>query len=80
MLQVAFLNTYLPQDHKETWRFLFSTSSHGESFSKFVGCIVNQGPLLLVIESNDGSVFGGFISENINLGPKWVGECFFFFR
>lgn len=72
--QVVYLNSFLPSEHKEVWRFLFSTDSHGESFSKFVGCIVNQGPILVVVRTDHNNTFGGFISTNVTLSPKWIGK------
>ncbi|XP_054274954.1 MTOR-associated protein MEAK7-like [Macrosteles quadrilineatus] len=72
--QVVYLNSFLPSEHKEVWRFLFSTDSHGESFSKFVGCIVNQGPILVVVRTANNNTFGGFISTNVTLSPKWIGS------
>lgn len=73
--QVVYINSFLPSQNKSQWRFLFSTSTHGESFSKLVGCITMQGPILLVIESDSSNIFGGFIAGNVTPGPRWVGKC-----
>jgi len=75
--QVFYLNSFLPSDNKSKWRFLFSTSTHGESFSKFVGCLSNEGPVLLIMESDDKHIFGGFASENLAPGPRWDQETVF---
>lgn len=74
--QVIFLNSFMPFENKSEWRFLFSYITHGESFSKFAGSITNQGPLLIVLESDNEYKFGGFISESISPSPLWLGECF----
>jgi hypothetical protein len=70
---VLYLNSFLPSEHKEVWRLLFSVNIHGESFSKFVACITNQGPVIVVVRSPD-NMFGGYISSNLTLSPKWIGE------
>jgi len=78
---VVYLNSFLPSEHKEVWRLLFSVDLHGESFSKFVSCIVNQGPILVVVNTNSNALFGGYISTNVALSPKWIGsETSFIFK
>jgi hypothetical protein len=63
VLDVLFLNAALPHDLQNSWRQLFSTAVHGESFSKLIGAIVNQGPTLVIVK---GQYCGPFI------------RCFFF--
>jgi hypothetical protein len=50
VLDVLFLNAALPHDLQNSWRQLFSTAVHGESFSKLIGAIVNQGPTLVIVK------------------------------
>jgi len=55
-------------------------SRDGESFSKFTGAIINQGPTIIAIKDKEGNVFGGFGSDSWKLGPKFFGstDCFLF--
>ena len=50
VLDVLFLNAALPHDLQNSWRQLFSTAVHGESFSKLIGAIVNRGPTLVIVK------------------------------
>uniref|UniRef100_A0A1B6IP57 MTOR-associated protein MEAK7 n=1 Tax=Homalodisca liturata TaxID=320908 RepID=A0A1B6IP57_9HEMI len=77
--QVIYINSFIPNQHRTLWRFLFSTQTHGESFAKLIGSIANQGALVIVIHA-ENHTFGGFISEEISPGPRWVGDsdCFLF--
>jgi hypothetical protein len=54
LLDVLFLNAALSHDLQSRWRLLFSTAVHGESFSKLVGGITNQGPTLVIVKGNGG--------------------------
>jgi len=72
--QVIFLNINLPHEMRHLWRPLFNTDVHGESFSKFTGCITNQGPTIIVIWDDQGNVFGGFATDSWKMGPKFIGK------
>jgi len=74
LLQVIFLNTHLPHELRHLWRPLFNTDIHGESFSKFTGCISSQGPTIIVVWDEQNNVFGGFATESWKMGPKFVGK------
>eukprot|EP00092_Neocalanus_flemingeri_P007622 GFUD01008225.1.p1 GENE.GFUD01008225.1~~GFUD01008225.1.p1 ORF type:complete len:428 (-),score=113.48 GFUD01008225.1:127-1410(-) len=74
LLQVLFLNYQLPHEMRHIWRPLFSTDVHGESFSKFTGCIINQGPTVIVVWDDQENVFGGFATNSWTLGPKFCGK------
>ena len=52
-LDVLFLKAALPHDLQNSWRLLFSTAVHGESFSKLVGGITNQGPSLVIVKGKN---------------------------
>lgn len=71
--QMLFINSNLPGDYRNKWRFLFSSQIHGESFSTLMGRIVDQGPNVIIIEDTNGAVFGGFASQSWNYGPKFCG-------
>merc|ERR1719167_43490 len=73
-LQQIFLASALPHHLRALWRPLFNTDLHGESFSKFAGNIINQGPTLIVIWDEVGNVFGGFATDSWKLGPKFYGK------
>jgi len=72
--QVLFLNYHLPHEMRHLWRPLFNTDTHGESFSKFTGCISNQGPTIIVVWDDNDNVFGGFATDSWKMGPKFVGK------
>ncbi|XP_018418384.1 PREDICTED: TLD domain-containing protein 1 [Nanorana parkeri] len=72
---VMFLNSHLPSAMQRSWRLLFSTKIHGESFSQLCGHLVDQGPSLLVLRDSDGFIFGGFASQNWVVKPQFQGDC-----
>lgn len=72
--QIIFINCNLPAKLRLKWRFLFSSQMHGESFSTLLGRIVEQGPTVLVIEDNNGNIFGGFASEEWKISPNFAGD------
>jgi len=74
MQQVLFLNSALPHEFRSIWRPLFNTEIHGESFSKLVGAIPNQGPTLVIVWDKTGNVFGGFAASSWKVGPKFYGK------
>jgi len=65
---------HLPAELRSKWRFLFSTDAHGESFSKFLGQVLNKGSNIIIIQDERGRVFGGFATHSWCLGPKFFGE------
>jgi len=71
---VAFLSSAMPADFRKEWRFLFSSSIHGESFSKMLGNSTWQGPTIVLVTDAGGHVFGGFAVDSWNLSPKFVGN------
>jgi len=74
LLQVLFLNFQLPHEVRHLWRPIYNTDIHGESFSKFTGCITNQGPSVIIVWDDQGNVFGGFATDSWKLGPKFYGK------
>lgn len=73
--KIIFLNTQLPSGQlRREWRCLFSTTLHGESFSKLLGSITDKGPTLLIVKEHKGRVFGAFASHSWSLGPKFFGK------
>jgi len=74
LLQIMFLNFQLPHEVRHIWRPLFNLDEHGESFSKLTGCILNQGPTIIVVWDDQGNVFGGFATDSWKMGPKFCGK------
>lgn len=72
--QLIFVNSNLPAQLKHKWRFLFSSQMHGESFSTLLGRILEQGPTVLIIEENNGHIFGGFAPDEWKISPNFVGN------
>lgn len=72
--QMLFINSNLPHDHRNKWRFLFSSQIHGESFSTLLGRIMDQGATVLIIEDTNGYIFGGFAPGSWSLGPNFFGK------
>lgn len=77
---VAYLNSQLPSELRHTWRLLFASQVHGESFTQLCGHIVNKGPCVLVLRDADGYIFGGFSSCSWEVKPTFQGDnsCFLF--
>ncbi|XP_022190634.1 MTOR-associated protein MEAK7 isoform X2 [Nilaparvata lugens] len=80
LAHILHLNYLLHQDYQRQWRPLFSTGSHGESFSMLVGKIAERGPTIIVVEDEAGHVFGGVTSHSWLVSPKFQGDstCFLF--
>jgi hypothetical protein len=74
LTRVMFLNSQLPPELQDQWRFLFSTVTHGESFSKLLGLIRDKGATIIIVKGNGGRVFGGFAPQSWTLGPKFYGR------
>ncbi|CAL8088273.1 unnamed protein product [Orchesella dallaii] len=75
LARVVFLNSQLPSGQlRREWRLLFTTSQHGESFSKLLGTITDKGPTLLILKEHRNRVFGAFASYGWKLGPKFFGD------
>ncbi|EEB16004.1 conserved hypothetical protein [Pediculus humanus corporis] len=74
LLHVIFLNLELPVDYQSEWRPLFSSKVDGESFSRLLGQITNQGPTIIVIKDKEGHIFGGFAPFSWVLGPNFFGD------
>uniref|UniRef100_A0A8D2E2T4 MTOR-associated protein MEAK7 n=1 Tax=Sciurus vulgaris TaxID=55149 RepID=A0A8D2E2T4_SCIVU len=80
LLAVIFLNSCLTREQRHRWRLLFSSQLHGQSFSQLCGHITHQGPCLMLLEDQDGHVFGGFASCSWEVKPQFQGDdrCFLF--
>ncbi|KAK3856225.1 hypothetical protein Pcinc_037435 [Petrolisthes cinctipes] len=78
--QVLLLNNSLPPPLRSEWRLLFSSTTHGSSFSILLKQIVGKGPTLVVVEDQSGNKFGGFASVSWQVRPQFQGtaECFLF--
>lgn len=77
---LILLNQAIPQQHRSEWRHAYDSRQHGESFTTLVKLIKGRGPTLIIIEDDDGHVFGGFAAETWQLNPSFTGshQCFLF--
>jgi len=77
---IMFIKNSLPADCQDSWRLLFSTTSHGESFQSLSTAIIDQGSTILILKDNSGNIFGGYASQSWLLRPKFYGDssCFVF--
>jgi len=73
LADVLLINSSLPVELRNEWRFLFSSRIHGESFSRLLGAIVDKGPSVIVIKDQDGGIFGGFASTSWVVNPHFTG-------
>uniref|UniRef100_A0A8B9XT32 MTOR-associated protein MEAK7 n=1 Tax=Bos mutus grunniens TaxID=30521 RepID=A0A8B9XT32_BOSMU len=80
VLSVIYVNSHLPQERRLSWRLLFATELHGNSFAQLCGRIAHGGPCLVLLEDSDGHVFGGFASCSWEVKPQFQGDdrCFLF--
>jgi hypothetical protein len=72
--RLIYLNSQLAPELRKQWRFLFSTASHGESFSKFLENIQEKGHTLIIVRDTGGHVFGGYAPQSWKIGPKFFGN------
>lgn len=77
---IMFIKSTLPVECQESWRLLYSSSSHGESFQALSSSIIDQGNTILIIKDNSGNIFGGYASQPWLLKPTFYGDssCFLF--
>lgn len=80
VLSVIYLNSHLPREQQHRWHLLFSSELHGHSFAQLCGRIPRRGPCVLLLEDDDGHVFGGFASCSWEIKPQFQGDnkCFLF--
>lgn len=74
VLSVAYINSHLPRDLRHRWRLLFATALHGHSFAQLCGRITQRGPCVVLLEDQDGHVFGGFASCSWEVKPQFQGK------
>ncbi|CDH54303.1 tld-domain-containing protein [Lichtheimia corymbifera JMRC:FSU:9682] len=61
------------------WRLLYSMDQHGSSLQTlFYNVQKHLGPCLLVIQTTDEEIFGGYLSETLHMESRYYGsgECF----
>ncbi|KAJ1543723.1 hypothetical protein HK096_008155, partial [Nowakowskiella sp. JEL0078] len=72
---VWIIDTAISDDAKSNeWTSLFSTQSHGKSWTVFKSNATMSKSTLIVVRDQDGSVFGGFASQPWNTQPKFYGD------
>ncbi|XP_050431130.1 MTOR-associated protein MEAK7-like [Adelges cooleyi] len=77
---IMFIVKHLPSDCQNSWRLLYSSSSHGESFQALIAAIIDQGCTIVVVKDTDGNIFGGYASQSWIMKPSFYGDsgCFLF--
>jgi hypothetical protein len=62
------------------WKLLYSNDLHGSSLDSLLMLSKNQSPTLLVIQDDQGNVFGGFASDEWHTAQQYYGngETFLF--
>lgn len=63
--QLRWLASVLPIRYQTSkWSLLFSTEIHGTSINTFYAKTKKKGPTYLILEDEDGFIFGAYISES----------------
>ncbi|KAJ0409762.1 hypothetical protein ATCC90586_001075 [Pythium insidiosum] len=78
---VPKLEAYLPMRCRGyDWQLLYSSSQHGSSLHTLLRKVRGYSSSLVVVETCDGEVFGGFATECWSNSPSYYGngECFVF--
>jgi len=77
---LLLLNYQIPSNYRRQWRLLYTTELYGESFSTLVKQIVKKGPTIMIIQDEEGHIFGGFNSKSWELSSNFLGDdsCFLF--
>lgn len=75
-MQIIYLNSIIPNELSREWRFLFSSTILGESFSTMLGKIIDKGPTLIIVEDEDSHIFGGYAPQSWTLSSNFIGEYF----
>ncbi|KAL4234356.1 TLD domain-containing protein 1 [Mactra antiquata] len=79
-LSISFINYHLPREHQSIWRFLYSNSLHGDSFSQLTRYILGKGPNVILVQDKQGHLFGAYVSDSWEIKPTFYGNstCFLF--
>ena len=72
LLQLCLISSKI--ESSGSWKCLFSTSSHGKSWTVFTDSIQNAQSSLVIIKDKQGSVFGGFASQPWDVHPNFYGN------
>lgn len=73
-LSVSYINYHLPREHQSIWRFLYSNSLHGDSFSQLTRYVVGKGPNVILVQDKDGHLFGAYVSHSWEIKPTFYGN------
>uniref|UniRef100_A0A8D8VIS8 MTOR-associated protein MEAK7 n=1 Tax=Cacopsylla melanoneura TaxID=428564 RepID=A0A8D8VIS8_9HEMI len=71
---IMFMNLNLMPEFQKEWRLLFSSQFLGESFTRLMACMINQGPALVIVKDDKSNIFGAYASTNLTLCPKFFGD------
>eukprot|EP00884_Botryococcus_braunii_P020275 jgi/Botrbrau1/6931/Bobra.0215s0010.1 len=70
----AAICSWLPPQETATWELLYSSTSHGKSFSTFMARVAGKGRTVVLIKDKGGAVFGGYASEAWEKQGKFYGN------
>lgn len=79
--QQRTIRSYLPERMRDrNWKLLFATSVDGTSLLTFYNRAKIEEETILLIQTTEGQVFGGFATTNWQVKPLFYGdgECFVF--
>lgn len=61
----------LPEEHRRTWKMLYSSMEHGKSYTQMLRRIVRRGPTVIIFREADGRTVGCYTaSEWITSGDQ----------
>lgn len=58
---------------KKDWRLLYSSLTDPQSWHMLCANVTKQGPTIVLIEDESGSLFGGFASQSWKISPSFYG-------
>ena len=70
---LRFLARALPAGQRREWRLLFTTQRDGTSFTRLVALCANRTPVLIVVRSKSGDIFGAYASQPLVVSSQFGG-------
>ena len=64
----------LPAQMRQCWRLIYDLKRDGAAFSTFCARTLGRAPCLVGIQSDDGTLLGGFSPCALKLGPQFFGD------
>lgn len=79
--QANFIDQNLPSYLRANmWINIYSNVRHGKSYRTMLRQSNNKGPVIILLQDKNGSIFGGYYSADLNVKDRFVGngESFLF--